>query len=205
MLRLFNLNPRLVRLSIGISLLILMLIPVYLVYADEQVEVPICDADFTGTTWSTPKQFTVDISKIAGAKQVMIEISLSSKDDKWLRVLYITIDGVGVNAKDWKDGQKKYTAIVSPSGNNLKYDVTSMVKDKSTVTVEIYLYTLKNPYDKSDTTWHVTAKFIAVLSENVVIPNPSGEESFAIPTYMASGGLGIALLGVAYYLKRRED
>jgi len=64
---------------------------------------------------------------------------------------------------------------------------------------------LKNPYDKSDTTWHVTAKFIAVLSENVVIPNPSGEESFAISTYMASGGLGIALLGVAYYLKRRED
>lgn len=206
-LNIFNLNPRLARLALAIAFILVFSMPILTVYADQQVEVSICDTDFVGTTWSGgPKSFTVDVGKISNAKQIFIEVSLSSKDDKWLRVIYIVIDGTGVNAKDWDVNKgHKYTAVVSPSGNNLRYDVTSMVKGKSSVKVEIYLYTLKDPYTKASLTWHVTAKFIGVLGDEVVVPNPSGSESFAIPTYMASGGLGLALLGVAYYLKRRED
>lgn len=90
----------------------------------------------------------------------------------------------------------------------MRYDVTNLVKGKSSVSVTIYLYNLNSgPY-----TWTVTAKFVAVLSDSVVILNPfdgggevGGTESIAIPVCIASGLTGLGFLGVAYYFKQRED
>lgn len=193
------------RVGLFLSLLLVLLIVPMAKYAlaDQTVEVPITSSDFTGTTWNDPKSFTVDVSKISDAKQIFIEITLSSSDDHYLRVLYVQIDGSGVNEKPFGSGDRKKTAIVSPaSQNNLRYDVTSLVKGKNSVTVKIYLYHLVT--NGVSYTWHVSAKFIGVLGDNVVIPNPSGE-SFAVPVYMASSASGLALLAVAYFLKRRED
>ena len=77
-----------------------------------------------------------------------------------------------------------------------------MVKGKNSVTVKIYLYNLAaGPY-----TWTVSAKFIGILSDDITITDPSNPtNSIAIPVYMASGVAGVGLLGVAYYLKQRED
>ncbi len=198
------LDRKVIRIGLFFSLLLVLLAVPMARYAlaDQTVEVPITTSDFTGTTYSNPKSFTVDTSKISGAKQIFIEVSLSTDNDYYLRVLYIQIDSSGVNEKSF-DSSRKMTAIVSPgSQNNLRYDVTSMVKGKNSVTVKIYLYHLGGSY-----TWHVSAKFVGVLSDNVVIPNPSGSsgESFAVPVYIASGGVGLALLAVAYVLKQRED
>lgn len=189
-------------LAIILITVVLLVVPTN-VYADQVVEVSITtNENFVGTTYSSPKSYTVDVSKISQAKQVFIEITVKSVDDLYLRILYVQIDGAGVNEKVFKETQKM-TAIVAPNSQNLlKYDVTNMVKGKNSVNVNIYLYNLAaKPY-----TWTVSAKFIGVLSDDIVITDPSNPaNSFAIPVYMASGLGGVGLLGVAYYLKQRED
>jgi hypothetical protein len=186
-----------------ILIVVLSLTPVLRVFADQSVEVPIATTDFVGTTYNDPKTFTVDVSNIKNAKQIFIEVTVSTTDDKYLRLITIEIDNVVVNEKLFRDGTKKYTAMISPaSPNTLRYDVTNLVKGKDSVVVKIYVWHLSaGPY-----TWSVSAKFIGIISEDVVIPDPTNtSNSFAIPVYVASGGIGIALLGVAYVLKQRED
>lgn len=188
------------RLGLLLVIAVIMATPAVRVLADQTIEVPIATVDFTGTTYNDPKTFTVDVSSIKNAKQIILEITLSTQDDKFLRYIYVTIDGVGINERT--NGARKFTAIVSPNSQlPLRYDVTGNVKGKDSISVAIYLYNLKaGPY-----TWTVTAKLIGIITDDITITDPTSGQNIAVPVYIASGGMGLAFLGVAYYFKQRED
>jgi hypothetical protein len=174
------------------------------VYAEEQVTIPIATVDFVGSTYNDPQSFSVSVSDIKNAKEIFIEVNVKSTDDNWFRYITIEIDGQVVNPA--QKGARYYTAVISPYGDNpLRYDVTSLVTGKDVVDVTIRVWTLRNPYDKSPTTWSVTAQFIGILEDSIVLPPPTGGEAVMIPVYMASGVAGLGFLGLAYYFRRRED
>ena len=168
-------------------------------HADQSVTIPICsNQEFSNTGWTT-KSFTVDVSKLSNAKQVMIHVSGKAVDDSYVRYLVVIIDNQVVNLqtldRKWDGSISGFTDVVSGQFD-LKYDVTNLVKGKNSVTVKIGITT----YYK----WTISAEFLGVQGDNINIPTPgnttpSGGMEVPVPTAAAIAGL--AFIGLGLYFK----
>ncbi len=167
-----------------------------LALADETVTVNIASSVTFQNTGYNLKSWTVDVSKLKNAKQIVIHVSGQASGDGYVRYLIIKIDGQVVNPRGSLKHWGSYTALVR-SAFDLRYDVTNLVKGKSKVTVEIGITTFVG-------SWTVSAEFTGALDEVVIIPVDSGSGGVAVPAaWMAAGG-GLACLGLAWYLRSKE-
>lgn len=182
-----------VKILTAIAMVIVLLMAAPLVLADQLVKVTIVSGEVFQKTGYSFKSWTVDVSKIKDAKQITIKISGSPNGDPWARYLCVKIDGSIVNMKS---GSKwgGYTAIVSKSFH-LSYDVTSMVKGKSSVKVEIGITTFVG-------SWTISAEFNGVVEEVTIIPGPGNGQ--AVPTEWLAAGGGLACIAGAWYLRSKE-
>jgi len=188
------------KMLVPLAITLFLLMPIMAAYADSTVTVPICtNQEFSNTGWAT-KSFTVDVSKISSAKQVMIHVSGKATDDKYVRYLVIIVDNQVVNAqtldRKWDGSVSGFTDVVSGQFD-LKYDVTNLVKGKSSVTVKIGITTAYK--------WAISGEFIGVLGDNINIPLPNTtSEPTPVPVSTAAAVAGLAFIGLGLYFKKND-
>ncbi|MEM3403772.1 MAG: hypothetical protein QXJ17_04490 [Nitrososphaeria archaeon] len=183
-----------------IALMLVLCTPM-VAYADQSTTVPICtNVRFENTGWTT-KSYTVDVSKFSNAKQVMLHVTGKATGDSYVRYLVVIIDGVVVNKqtldRKWDGATDGFTDVVSGQFD-LKYDVTSLVKGKSSVTVKIGITTGVG-------SWDVSSEFIGAQGDNIVIPpNPVTTTSTSVPVSTASAVAGLGFLALGLYFKKKD-
>jgi len=189
------------KMLVPLLVILVLALPFGVAYADQSVTIPICsNQEFSSTGWTT-KSFTVDVSKLSNAKQVMVHVSGKAVDDLYVRYLVVIIDGQVVNPhnladRKWDNSINSFTDTVSGQFD-LKYDVTNLVKGKNSVTVKIGITT----YYK----WTISAEFIGVLGDNINIPTPgSTSETTSVPVSTAAAVAGLAFIGLGLYFKKNE-
>jgi len=188
------------KMLVPLAITLFLLMPIMAAYADSTVTVPICtNQEFSNTGWTT-RSFTVDVSKISSAKQVMIHVSGKATDDKYVRYLVVIVDNQVVNAqtldRKWDNSISGFTDVVSGQFD-LKYDVTNLVKGKSSVTVKIGITTAYK--------WTVSGEFIGVLGDNINIPLPNTtSETTPVPVSTAAAVAGLAFIGLGLYFKKND-
>jgi len=177
-----------------VAIILLMATP--LVLADQLVKVTIVSGEVFQNTGYSFKSWTIDVSKIKDAKQITIKITGSSSGDPYYRYLCVKIDGQIINQRS--DGGKwtGATAVVYKSFD-LTYDVTNLVKGKSSDKVEIGITTFVG-------SWTISAEFNGVLEEQTVIPGPGSDGGWTIPTAWLAAGAGILCVAGAWYLRSKE-
>lgn len=187
----------------------MLLAPVTMALADQQVSVAITSGQtFQNTGWTT-KSFTVDVSKIRDAKQITIHITGTPTDDPWLRYMVVAIDGQVVHAQSldashsWDNGALNAYSDVVSGQFEVRYDVTSLVKGKDTVTVKIGITTYTG-------SWSINANFDGVLEDTITIPTGGSTaggsgNGVTVPVATASAVAGVAFLIAGVFMKRREE
>ena len=176
---------------------IILLMATPLVLADQLVKVTIVSGEVFQNTGYSFKSWTVDVSKIKDAKQITIKITGSASGDPYYRFLCVKIDGQIINQRSDGGEWPGATAVVYKSFD-LTYDVTNLVKGKSSVKVEIGITTFVGR-------WTISAEFSGVLEEQTVIPGPGGDGGgWTIPTAWFAAGAGILCVAGAWYLRSKE-
>ena len=176
---------------------IILLTATPLVLADQLVKVTIVSGEVFQNTGYSFKSWTVDVSKIKDAKQISIKITGSASGDPYYRFLCVKIDGQIINQRSDGGEWPGATAVVHESFD-ITYDVTNLVKGKSSVKVEIGITTFVG-------SWTISAEFNAVLDDYFIIPTPDGDGGgWTIPTAWLAAGAGILCVAGAWYLRSKE-
>ncbi len=181
-------------------LAVLMIMGAQLALCDKTVTINVFSSETFQNTGYKLKSYMVDVSSIStAAKQVVIHITGQANGDPYLRYLIIKVDGQIVNMRPGPSRWGGHTALVR-NAFDLRYDITSLVKGKKTINIEVGITTFTG-------SWTISCELQAVIEEQTVIPTPTPTPSnggMAVKTSWLAAGGGLICIAAAWYLRSKE-